>query len=80
MHIFDGDTSQWSRLGNAERYLMDHTGLTVIMHQDMLRKCTVLSVYERSGDVLIEKSFSHWSIDSASDWLAKLCNDYASWR
>lgn len=79
-YLFDGNTSQWSRLGYAERRLLDETGLTVIMHHDMLRDCGVLSVYEPKGDVLIEKSFSHWSIDSASDWLAKLCNDYASWR
>lgn len=83
MHIFDGNTSQWARFGHAERRLLDEAGLTAIMHHDMLRQCMVISVYEPhpDGDVcLVEKSFSRWSIDSASDWLAKLTNDYASWK
>lgn len=81
MYLFDGSTSQWSRLGYSERKLLEDTGLTVIMHFDEMLNCTVLSVYEpRREDCLLTKSFSRWSIDSASDWLNKLAADYASWR
>ena len=81
--IFEGSTSQWARLGHAEHRLLESTGLTVIIHVQHFNRTTVLSIYEPrqfGGECLIEKSFSRWSIDSASDWLAKLTNDYASWK
>lgn len=81
--LFEGSTSQWSRLGATERRLRDETGLRVIMAYHHFN-CTVLfSVYEprpHHNQVLVEKSFSRWSIDSASDWLAKLTADYSSWK
>ena len=81
--LFDGSTSQWSRLGATERRLTDETGLHVIMTYLSWNLTVSLSVYEPhpDGDVLlVEKSFSRWSIDSASDWLAKLTADYSSWK
>lgn len=81
--LFDGSTSQWSRLGATERRLMDETGLRVIMTYRPFNSTVLFSVYEprrNPVEVLVEKSFSHWSIDSASDWLAKLTSDYSSWK
>lgn len=81
--LFEGSTSQWSRLGHTERRLMDETGLRVIMTYHPFNRTVLLSVYEPRPDydeVLVEKSFSRWSIDSASDWLAKLAADYSSWQ
>lgn len=82
-YLFDGSVSQWSRLGYAERKLQENTCLTVIMTQDYASNGVTLSVHEPrlyGGQCLIEKTFSHWSIDSASDWLHKLASDYASWQ
>lgn len=82
-YLFDGSTAQWSRLGATERRLRDETGLHVIMAYLVEPHSLSLSVYEPhpDGDVLlIQKSFSRWSIDSASDWLAKLTADYSSWQ
>lgn len=82
-YLFDGSTAQWSRLGYTERRLRDETGLHVIMAYLSWNHTVSLSVYEPhpDGDVLlVEKSFSRWSIDSASDWLAKLTADYSSWK
>ncbi len=81
--LFEGSTSQWSRLGHTERRLMDETGLRVIMTYRPFNRTVLFSVYEPRPDydeVLVEKAFSRWSIDSASDWLAKLTTDYASWK
>lgn len=81
--LFDGSTSQWSRLGATERRLLDETGLQVVMVDDPLTNTVLFDVYEPhpDGDVLlITRRFSHWSIDSASDWLAKLAADYSSWQ
>lgn len=81
--LFDGSTSQWARLGATERRLTEETGLHVIMTYIHFNRTVLLSVYEPRPDydeVLIEKSFSRWSIDSASDWLAKLTADYSSWK
>lgn len=79
-YLFDGSTSQWSRLGSSERRLLDATGLHVVMLQDMATNTVILDVYEPRGALLIRKSFCRWSIDSASDWLAKLTADYSSWK
>lgn len=81
--LFEGSTSQWSRLGEAESRLLDEMGLRVIMTYHHFNRTVLFSVYEPRPDydeVLVEKSFSHWSIDSASDWLAKLAADYSSWQ
>lgn len=78
--LFDGSTSQWSRLGAAERRLMDTTGLHVVMLDDPCTNTVVFNVFEPRGSLLISKRFSQWSIDSASDWLAKLMVDYSSWK
>lgn len=81
--LFDGSTSQWSRLGSTERRLLDETGLHVVMQDNPFTSCVDFFVYEShpDGDVfLIKKAFSRWSIDSASDWLARLTTDYASWK
>ncbi len=78
--LFDGSTSQWSRLGAAERRLMDTTGLHVVMLDDPFTNTVVFNVFEPRGSLLISKRFSRWSIDSASDWLAKLMVDYSSWK
>lgn len=81
--LFDGSTSQWSRLGATERRLMDEVGLHVVMQDNPLTLCVDFLVYEPhpDGDVLlVQKTFSRWSIDSASDWLAKLTADYSSWK
>jgi hypothetical protein len=81
--LFEGSTSQWSRLGATERRLLDKTGLIVIMTLDWSTQGVTLSVHEPrkfGGQCLIEKTFSRWSIDSASDWLAKLTADYSSWK
>lgn len=81
--LFDGSTSQWSRLGSTERRLLDETGLHVVMQDNPFTLCVDFLVYEPhpDGDVLlINKTFSRWSIDSASDWLAKLTADYSSWK
>lgn len=78
--IFDGSTSQWSRLGAAERRLMDTTGLHVVMLDDPGTKTVVFNVFEPRGSLLISKRFNQWSIDSASYWLAKLTADYSSWK
>jgi len=81
--LFDGSTSQWSRLGHSERRLFEDTGLTVIMTQDWSTQGVTLSVHEPrlyGGQCLVEKTFSRWSIDSASDWLSKLLADYSSWK
>ncbi|QDK04478.1 hypothetical protein KMI1_5 [Klebsiella phage KMI1] len=81
--LFDGSTSQWMRLGATERRLLDVTGLHVVMHDNPFILCVDFFVYKPhpDGDVLlIKKTFSRWSIDSASDWLAKLTADYASWK
>lgn len=78
--LFDGSTSQWSRLGHTERRLLDETGLHVVMLEDPFTLCVSIHVYEPRGELLLSKSFSRWSIDSASDWLAKLTSDYSSWK
>ena len=81
--LFECDFSQWSRLGYTERRLRDETGLTVIMVPHQWNNTVSLSVFQPhpDGDVLlVDKYFSRWSIDSATDWLAKLTNDYASWN
>jgi hypothetical protein len=81
--LFDGSTSQWSRLGATERRLMDEVGLHVVMQDNPFTLCVDFLVYEPhpDGDVLlVQKTFSRWSIDSASDWLAKLTADYSSWK
>lgn len=81
--LFDGSTSQWSRLGSTERRLLDETGLHVVMQDNPFTLCVDFLVYEPhpDGDVLlVNKTFSRWSIDSASDWLAKLTADYSSWK
>lgn len=81
--LFDGSTSQWSRLGSTERRLLDETGLHVVMQDNPFTLCVDFLVYEPhpDGDVLlVNKTFSRWSIDSASDWLARLAADYASWH
>lgn len=81
--LFDGSTSQWSRLGHTKRRLLDATGWRVVMYGNPFTLCVDFFVYERhpDGDVLLtKKTFSRWSIDSASDWLAKLTADYFSWR
>ncbi|WPJ50874.1 hypothetical protein [Klebsiella phage 175020] len=79
-YLFDGSTDQWSRLGYAERRLRDETMLSVVMAYHTWNHTVSLSVYEPRGELLVEKSFSRWSIDSASDWLAKLTADYSSWK
>lgn len=79
-YLFDGSTDQWSRLGYAERRLRDETMLSVVMAYHTWNHTVSLSVYEPRGELLVEKSFSRWSIDSASDWLAKLTVDYSSWK
>lgn len=79
-YLFDGSTAQWSRLGHAERRLLDETMLRVVMAYRTWNHTVSLSVYEPRGELLVEKSFSRWSIDSASDWLAKLTADYSSWK
>ena len=82
-YLFDGSTSQWSRLGHAERRLLDETMLRVVMTYHTWNHTVSLSVYAPHPDgdeLLVEKSFSRWSIDSASDWLAKLTADYSSWK
>lgn len=81
--LFDGSTSQWSRLGSTERRLLDEVGLHVVMQDNPFTLCVDFLVYEPhpDGDVLlVQKTFSRWSIDSASDWLAKLTADYSSWK
>lgn len=78
--LFDGSTSQWMRLGATERRLRDETMLSVVMEYHTWNRTISLSVYEPQGELLVEKSFSRWSIDSASDWLAKLTADYSSWK
>ncbi|WNA09234.1 hypothetical protein [Klebsiella phage P79_1] len=78
--LFDGSTSQWSRLGAAERRLLDTTGLHVVMLDDPFTNTVLFNVFEPRGSLLISKRFSHWSIDSASDWLVKLTADYSSWK
>lgn len=78
--LFDGSTSQWMRLGATERRLRDETMLSVVMAYHTWNHTVSLSVYEPRGELLVEKSFSRWSIDSASDWLAKLTADYSSWK
>ncbi|WJE88608.1 dGTPase inhibitor [Klebsiella phage Kpn17] len=79
-YLFDGSTDQWSRLGYAERRLRDETMLSVVMAYHTWNHTVSLSVYEPRGELLVSKSFSRWSIDSASDWLAKLTADYSSWK
>lgn len=79
-YLFDGSTDQWSRLGYAERRLRDETMLSVVMAYHTWNHTVSLSVYEPRGELLVEKSFSRWSIDSESDWLAKLTADYSSWK
>ena len=79
-YLFDGSTDQWSRLGYAERRLRDETMLSVVMAYHTWNHTVSLSVYEPRGELLVSKSFSRWSIDSASDWLAKLTVDYSSWK
>lgn len=81
--LFDGSTSQWSRLGSTERRLLDEVGLHVVTQDNPFTLCVDFLVYEPhpDGDVLlVQKTFSRWSIDSASDWLAKLTADYSSWK
>lgn len=81
--LFDGSTSQWSRLGATERRLMDEVGLHVVMQDNPFTLCVDFLVYEPHPDgdaLLVQKTFSRWSIDSASDWLAKLTADYSSWK
>lgn len=78
--MFDGSTSQWMRLGATERRLRDETMLSVVMAYHTWNHTVSLSVYEPRGELLVEKSFSRWSIDSASFWLAKLTADYSSWK
>ncbi|CAK6596365.1 dGTPase inhibitor [Klebsiella phage vB_Ko_K26PH128C1] len=78
--IFDGSTSQWSRLGASERRLVEATSLKVDMQHSPMFDAVVVYVYESDGRLLMAKPFSRWSIDSASDWLAKLTADYASWK
>lgn len=78
--LFDGSTSQWSRLGATERRLLDTTGLHVVMLDDPFTNTVLFDVFEPRGSLLISKRFNHWSIDSASDWLAKLAADYSSWQ
>lgn len=78
--MFDGSTSQWMQLGAAERRLRDETMLSVVMAYHTWNHTVSLSVYEPRGELLVEKSFSRWSIDSASYWLAKLTADYSSWK
>lgn len=79
-YLFDGSTDQWSRLGYAERRLRDETMLSVVMAYHTWNHTVSLSVYEPRGELLVEKTFSRWSIDSASDWLANLTADYSSWK
>lgn len=78
--LFEGSTSQWMQLGAAERRLRDETMLSVVMAYHTWNHTVSLSVYEPRGELLVEKSFSRWSIDSASFWLAKLTVDYSSWK
>lgn len=78
--MFDGSTSQWMQLGAAERRLRDETMLSVVMAYHTWNHTVSLSVYEPRGELLVSKSFSRWSIDSASYWLAKLTADYSSWK
>ncbi len=78
--LFDGSTSQWMRLGATERRLRDEAMLSVVMAYHTWNHTVSLSVYEPRGELLVSKSFSRWSIDSASDWLAKLTADYSSWK
>lgn len=81
--LFDGSTSQWSRLGYTERRLLDEVGLRVVMQDNPFTLCVDFLVYEPHPDggvLLVQKTFSRWSIDSASDWLAKLTADYSSWK
>lgn len=78
--LFEGSTSQWMRLGATERRLRDETMLRVVMAYHTWNHTVSLSIYEPRGELLVSKSFSRWSIDSASDWLAKLTSDYSSWK
>lgn len=78
--LFDGSTSQWSRLGAACGRMIDTTGLHVVMLDDPGTNTVVFNVFEPRGSLLISKRFSQWSIDSASYWLAKLTADYSSWK
>uniref|UniRef100_A0AAU8BTI2 Uncharacterized protein n=1 Tax=Klebsiella phage PMBT12 TaxID=3137283 RepID=A0AAU8BTI2_9VIRU len=50
------------------------------MLDDPCTNTVVFNVFEPRGSLLISKRFSQWSIDSASDWLAKLMVDYSSWK
>lgn len=78
--LFEGSTSQWSRLGATERRLLDETGLHVVMLDDLFSNTVLFNVFEPHWSLLISRRFSRWSIDSASDWLAKLTADYSSWK
>lgn len=50
------------------------------MLDDPFTNTVLFNVFEPRGSLLVSKRFSHWSIDSASDWLAKLTADYSSWK
>ncbi|WEU80228.1 dGTPase inhibitor [Klebsiella phage Mera] len=78
--LFDGSISQWSRLGATERRLLEVTDLHIVMLDDPFTNTVLFNVFEPSRSLLISKRFSHWSIDSASDWLAKLTADSSSWK
>lgn len=79
-YLFDASTSQWSRLGHTERELLEKLMLRVIMIQDEYHNVVTVAVVEPNGNTLITKAFSPYSIDSVSDWLNKIANDYSTWE